>query len=146
MKVTGVETVARMRLGDAATVPVLVPEQLEPTVTALVTGPYEPVHESVYVPATETGAEPVIGDPNPVLKPPPVQLVTLTQDQLRVDGTDAVGLPVNVQLGAAAAETLTSVHGPQLLNSSLSVITPVLADDDLSAQARTYHVAADGNV
>jgi hypothetical protein len=136
----------RTRVCDAVRVPVGVPEQLEPTVTLDVTFPDGPVHESVYVPAADTGADPVIGEPNPVLNPPPVQLVTLTQAHVSVDGTDDVGLAVNVQLGgAAAAATDTSVHGPQLLAVLLSVIM-FNQELVLFAHARTVYVPELGNV
>lgn len=57
------------------------------------------------------------------------------------------GLIVQESVGTTAAATVTAVHDElQLFVSSLSVMTPVLPADDLSAQARTYQVPAEGNV
>ena len=79
----------------------------------------------------------------------PVQLVALVDDHVSVDDwpddTD-VGEAAIVAVGAAAAETVTAVHAPQLSDSFDSVITPVFAEELLSAQTRTYHVAAEGKV
>jgi hypothetical protein len=51
-----------------------------------------------------------------------------------------------VAVGAETVAAVTAVHAPQLFDSLLSVITPADAAEFLSAQARTYHVAADENV
>ena len=87
------------------------------------------------MPALGAVAEPLVGLPKPVEKPPPVQLVALVQLQLSVR---PLGL-VNVHDGAgwATADTVTGVQGEQLLLSFDSVITPGLPAEDLSAQVRT---------
>ena len=51
-----------------------------------------------------------------------------------------------VRLGAVGPVAVTAVHAEQLSASLVSVIVPVPAAEFLSAQARTYQVAADGNV
>lgn len=57
-----------------------------------------------------------------------------------------VGDATSVVTGPVGTVTVMAVHGPQLLPSLDSVIVPDEAAEFLSAHARTYHVATEGNV
>ena len=95
----------------------------------------------------ETETEPEVAVPDVKLF---VQLVAFVELHEIVEDCPLVidvGEAVMVAVGAGvAAVTVTAVHAPQLFDSFDSVIVPAEADEFLSAQARTYHVAAEGNV
>ena len=78
----------------------------------------------------------------------PVHEVAFDDDQVSTDDCPVVcdeGLAEIVAVGADAEETVIAVHAPQLLFSFDSAIVPADPAELLSAQARTYHVAAEVN-
>jgi hypothetical protein len=74
-----------------------------------------------------TDAEPAVAFP--VENPPPVQLVALVEDQLRVEGTPFVGLAEKLQVaaGGGIAATVMLAQLPQLFPSLVSVTVPFQA-------------------
>ncbi len=111
--------------------------------------PPAPVQVTVYVVFVvgETVTEPEVAVPAVKFF---VHEVAFVDDQVIVELEPLVievGFAEIEAVGAGVpADTVTAVHAPQLSDSLDSVIVPVEAAEFLSAQARTYHVAADGNV
>jgi hypothetical protein len=132
---------ACMRIGEALMFAVA-PVQANVTLSLQV--PHAPVQLRIYAPEVVTLLVPEVAPP--VLKPVPVQLVAPEDDQVRVEGTVLAGFAERLQVGGGGAATETAVQFPQLLPSSDSLMAPESPADDLSAQARTYQVAADGKV
>ena len=94
----------------------------------------------------ETEKEPEVAVPDPKFF---VQLVAFVEDQVSVDDWPEVmevGDAESAAVGVGVADATTAVQAPQLSDSFDSVMVPDDAAEFLSAQTRTYHVAAEGNV